>query len=217
MGDVNSRHCVRRWMSCAFAFALVTALVAGTLPMVAFADHHEKAEKGEPEMSEEEQAMMQAWQESMQTGPEHEWLAARAGEYDTEIKTWMDPSGEPEVSQGTSTMEMIMGGRILKEDFTGSFMGNEFHGIGYNGYDNVTGRYWGTWVDNMSTGFGSSWGERDGDTMKMKSKFPDPMSGEMKTSRFVITWGDDGNAVMEAFEEHGGEEVRTMQITYTKK
>ena len=123
MGDVNSRSCVRRWMSRrwmnrAFALALVAALVVVALP--ALADHHEKAE-GEHEMSEEQQAMMQAWQESMQTGPEHEWLAERVGEYDTEIKTWMDPAGEPEVSQGTASMEMVMGGRILKEDFTGDF------------------------------------------------------------------------------------------------
>jgi len=200
-------------MCCLFALAMVAA----TLPLVAYADHHEKPEMSEPEMSEEEQAMMQAWQESMQTGPEHEWLAARAGEYDAEIKTWMDPSGDPEVSQGTSSMEMVMGGRVLKENFKGSFMGEEFHGVGYNGYDNVTGRYWGTWMDNMSTGFGASWGDRDGDSLNMESKFPDPMSGEMKTSRLVITWKDDGSSVMEAFEDRGGEEVRTMEITYTPK
>ena len=31
-------------------------------------------------------------------------------------------------------------------------MGMPFEGIGRTGYDNVTGKYWSTWIDNMSTG-----------------------------------------------------------------
>jgi hypothetical protein len=47
---------------------------------------------------------------------------------------------------------MIMDGRVMVEDVTSSMMGMPFKGQGMRGYDNVSGKYWGTWVDSMSTG-----------------------------------------------------------------
>jgi len=202
MGDAP-----RRISSYAFALALILAV----LPLAAHADHHEA--EGAPEMSAEEQAMMQAWEKAMTPGDEHAWLADKAGDYKMEIKMWMGP-GEPMVSEGTAHSEMIMGGRILRETVEGTVMGQPFNGEGLTGYDNVTGRWWGTWVDNMGTAAAVSWGDRDGDTLNMDSEYPDPMTGEMKTTRMAITYGD-GGMVMEAFQDMDGEEMKMMEITYT--
>jgi hypothetical protein len=43
-----------------------------------------------------------------------------------------------------------MGGRFLGQRYTGSMMSAPFEGVGYTGYDNVTKKYWGTWIDRMS-------------------------------------------------------------------
>ena len=51
-----------------------------------------------------------------------------------------------------------MGGRYLEQRFKGDIMGMPFEGIGYTGYDNVKKQYWGTWMDNMSTGMMTSTG-----------------------------------------------------------
>lgn len=197
----------QRWMVRASILAAVCLLV----PVTAAADDHEA-----PQMSAEEQAMMEAWQEAMTPGEEHEWLASHAGEYDMVVKIWTSPDREPDVSDGTATIESIMGGRMLRETVDSSAMGQPFHGEGLSGYDNVTGRYWGTWVDNMSTGVGVSWGEREGDKLIMQTTAADPMSGVMKTNRSTMTYTDDG-MVMEAFATMDGKEMRTMEITYTKK
>ena len=40
-------------------------------------------------------------------------------------------------------------------------MGTPFTGHGMTGYDNVTGKYWSTWTDSMSTGIMVSEGSCD--------------------------------------------------------
>lgn len=215
----DATRCVRliRRAGGLFCLVLATALLVTTLPVVATADHHEMPENEMPEMSDEEKAMMAAWEKAMTPGEEHEWLASQAGEYDATVKAWMDPAGEPMVSQATATSKMIMGGRVLMEKVEGTMMGEPFEGMGMTGFDNVTGKYWGTWIDNMGTGVGTSWGERDGENLVMEMEYPDPMTGDMKTSRMTLSHQDDGGMVMEAHEMHGDEEVRTMEITYVKK
>ena len=66
--------------------------------------------------------------------------------------SWMAPGADPMVMDGTSENRWVMGGRYLEQRFNGNFMGMPFEGIGYTGYDNVKKQYWGTWMDNMSTG-----------------------------------------------------------------
>jgi len=57
-----------------------------------------------------------------------------------------EPGTEPEVSTGTASRRMILGGRYLEETVHAMMMGEHFEGLGLTGYDNVTGSWWGTWV-----------------------------------------------------------------------
>ena len=121
-------------MKTAFHTALLSILLCAP---AAFA---QDAATAEPAMSPEEQAMMAAWEKAMTPGEQHARLAEHfEGIWDTRMSLWMEPGAEPMVSTGTSTSTMILGGRQLKMEFSGTFMDMPFMGIGFTGYDNVRG------------------------------------------------------------------------------
>jgi hypothetical protein len=166
-----------------------------------------------PEM----QAMMEAWQKAMTPGEPHEHLAEAAGTWKLTMKMWMDPAGEPEINEGTAEREMILGGRYLQEVVTGTVMGMPFEGHSLTGYDNTTGQYWGTWVDNLSTGLMTMKGERDGDRFIWHAEATDPMTGGTAEMKIVITSESPDREVSEFFEKRGDEEVKTMEIVYERQ
>ena len=105
-------------------------------------------------------AMMAAWAEANAPGPEHEKFKDAVGTWKTECKMWMGP-GEPQVSQGTSTMELVFGGRYLKEQYSSPMGDHPFEGLCYVGYDNMKKKHVQFWIDTMSTGFTIMEGDRD--------------------------------------------------------
>ena len=56
---------------------------------------------------------------------------------------------------------MALDGRVMVEDMQSQMHGQPFTGHGMSGYDNVTGKYWSTWNDSMSTGLMVSEGTCD--------------------------------------------------------
>lgn len=203
-------------LACAVLLCTAPAVLADS-PQEGQEEMSGEAMAGE-EMSPEEAAMMKAWQESMTPGPEHEELAAMAGTYDMKVTMWQDPDGEPETLTGTAERSMILGGRVLEERVTSEVMGMPFHGEARTGYDNVTGTWWSTWIDNMSTGYARSTGEEKEDgTLVFKGEAPNPMVGGMVKQKSVLTHGDDGSEVHTMYEHRDGEWVKTMEIVYTRK
>jgi len=172
----------------------------------------------EPAMSPEEAAMMQAWHEAMTPGEPHANLAKAAGDYTLTVKMYMDPSAPPQVSEGTSHREMIMGGRILQETVQGRMMEMEFQGMGLTGYDNVKGKYWNTWYDNMGTGASMSEGTADesGKTVMM-GDYVDPMTRETKTGKSVLWWENPDTQKLEMYDKRGDDWAKTMEITFVRK
>lgn len=187
--------------------ALVALFTASPLP----------AQEGGEGEAGDMAAMMQAFQASLTPGEPHEELATTTGKFDLTVKTWMDPSQPPSESKATAEREMILGGRVLEERVDGSFMGMPFTGIGQTGYDNVTGRYWSTWMDSMSTAVFTQWGDYDDDGhLVMIGEGADPMSGGMKEMKTVVA-EIDGKETIRFYEERGGQEVQTMEIVYTRR
>jgi hypothetical protein len=140
------------------ALAVFCCLIA----VAAFAQGEDHEGHG---MSEEQMMMMQKWQEAATPGPQHAMMAESAGTYKLTVKSWYVPGGEPEVSEATAEREMMMGGRYMKETVEGSMgEGQTFKGMGLAGYDNVTGKHWSTWMDNMSTGLSKMTGDYDPET-----------------------------------------------------
>lgn len=205
-------------------FVLVVALMPATL----HAGEKKKEEKEAAEQAKEamhrsgdvdQEAMMEAYEKAATPGQAHAKLADHAGTWNATVKMWMEPGGEPMVTEGSFEREMILGGRVLEERYEGTFMGETFTGHGQTGYDNVRGKFWATWADSMSTGPMISWGEWDEEIggVVYRAESSNPMTGEVSKSKIVVTHPEEGKEVMTMYELHDGQEVKTMEITSVRQ
>lgn len=196
-----------------------TALI-GLLCAAGTVTAQDAATGGAAQMDAQAQAMMDAWQKAATPGPQHRQLAEHfAGTWTTKSTVWMDPSAPPMHETGRSVNTTVLGGRQLRMDFSGQFMGQPFEGIGYTGYDNVRGRYVGSWMDSMSTGQFMAEGDYDPATRTytFRGEMADPMRpGKTMAVREVVRIVDNDHHVMEWYEMHDGAERKSMQIDYTR-
>ena len=200
---------------CPLARRLCTLTAAVLFATAALAQEGSKA----PAMTPEQKAEMEAYMKAATPGAPHQMLAATAGNYDLKIKTWHEPGAPPMEETGTATRSMILGGRVLVEDATGTMMGVPYTGKGMTGYDNVTGKYWSTWTDSMSTGIMMSEGTCDAQkACTFTGTWNDPVKKGPVKSRMTTRWT---SPTTELFEMYGpgkdGKEMKMMEITYTKK
>jgi hypothetical protein len=177
------------------------------------------AQEGEPQLTPEQQAEMEAYMKAGTPGAPHQAMASTAGSYDLKIKSWHEPGEPPMEDVGTATRKMMLDGRVLVEDLTSSMMGMPFTGHGLAGYDNVTGKYWHTWMDSMSTGVMVSEGSCDAkQACKYTGGWHDPVTKSFVKVRMESRWTSPTTQI---FEMHGpgkdGKEMKMMEITYTKK
>ncbi len=168
---------------------------------------------------DEVSADQKAWMDYMTPGPMHEMMAGSVGEWKSKNTFWMDPAGEPMVSEGTVKFEMIMGGRYMKSTHKGMVMGMPFTGMMLQAYDNATKEFIAIWIDNLGTGMSVSKGTYDEGTRILKSKgtMIDPMSGKEVYYRQTIQLIDDNHQVVEMFILEDGKEFKNMVIELTKK
>lgn len=164
-------------------------------------------------------AAMEAYMKAIMPGPSHKMLDQLVGTWDAKLSMWESASAEALSSSGVSENKWILGGRYLEQRFTGSFMGMPFEGIGYNGYDNVTKQFWGTWMDNMSTGVMLSNGNSsDGKTWRMTTKMSDPMTGQVASGDETMVIESPDRHVVEMWAAGpDGKKFKMMQIIYTRK
>ena len=189
----------------------VALALAAALPVL--------AQDAPPEMSPEQMAMMQAYQEAGAPGTQHADLAKTVGTYDVAIKSWMAPGAPPTSDSGTAKRSMILGGRVMVEDLEATMQGQPFTGHGMTGYDNVTGKYWSSWNDSMSTGMMVSEGTCDDQgACSFTGSWHDPVSKQEVSSRMTSRWT---SPTVEVFEMYGpgpdGEEHKMMEMTYTRR
>jgi hypothetical protein len=192
-------------------FVLVVAAILLAMPALAGEE--------QPQMTPEQMAEMEAYMKAGTPGAPHQALAASAGSYDIKITSWHEPGGPPTEETGTAVRTMELEGRVLVEKLESSVMGMPFTGHGMTGYDNVTGKYWSTWTDSMSTGIMVSEGTCDAEEVCTYSgSWNDPITKGPKTVRMTSRWT---SPTTQLFEMHGpgkdGNEMKMMEMTYTKK
>lgn len=176
--------------------------------------------QGQPQMTPEQRAEMEAYQKAGTPGPQHQALAATAGDYDIKVKSWHDATGAPMEEAGTVRRTMALDGRVMVEELNGTMMGQPFTGHGMMGYDNVTGKYWSTWNDSMSTGLMVTEGTCDaqGKNCTFTGTYNDPVKKAPIRTRMTTRWPSPTTEVFEMFGPgKDGKEMKMMEITYTKK
>jgi hypothetical protein len=172
-----------------------------------------------PPMTPEMQAMMEAYQKAGTPGAEHKQLAAMAGTYDLTVKAWHTPGAAPTTDTGTATRKTILGDRVMVEEVSSQMMGQPYSGQGLHGFDNVTGKYWATWSDSMSTGLMVSEGSCDADmACTYTGSYHDPVSKQPQATRMTTRWTDKNTEVFEMYAPcPDGKEAKMMEITYKKR
>ncbi len=170
--------------------------------------------------------MMQMMEEMAKLNENHKLLAEMVGSWNYTVKMWMDPSAPPSESKGTATRKAEMGGRYFVMDASGKFpmpgpdgkmMTMDFKGRSTEGYDNAKKKFVSSWIDNMGTGIMLSEGTYDPSTKTFTFHATYDMAPGVQTKiRETLKITDKDHHVMEWFEQRGGQEVKTMEIAYTR-
>lgn len=168
----------------------------------------------------EKQEMQKKMEAAGTPGPAHKALEVFVGNWKAEVKCWMDPSGPPNVSQGTAKTSWILNGRFLEEEFHGEMMGKPFTGRSLLGYDNVKQTFNTVWVSDMQTSIFTSEGKGESGykVITLQGKSTCAATGQkdvpIKTVFRVIS---PDKHTFEMFDGSKGENVKTLEITYTRK
>lgn len=118
----------------------------------------------------------------------HRLLDGFVGTWDTKITFWSSPEAVPQVSKGSSESSWVLGGRFVKEAFTGEAAGEKFEGIGLMGFDNGRKRLETVWVDSMNTALAIAKGIYDPDTQiyTFEGTVFDPLTATDKSTKSTI-------------------------------
>ena len=198
-----------RTLSCALALAAALPAVAQDAP----------PKSAPPKMSPEEAAMMEAYQKAGTPGAQHAAMSRMEGTYDLKIRSWNKPDAPPMEETGTATRKMMLEGRVMAEDMQSKMMGQPFTGHGMQGYDNVSGKWWSTWNDSMSTGLMVSDGScDDAGACTFTGSWNDPVTKGKVNARMTTKWTSPNVEVFEMYTPGpDGKEMKMMEITYTKR
>ncbi len=194
------------------ALCLIAALACATVAAA-------QERPSQPELTAQQKAEMDAYMKAATPGEQHKYLVSMAGNYDVVIRTWDGPDAPPHQEKGTATRTPDLGGRVVVERVTASIMGTPFTGTGMSGFDNVSGKYWSTWIDTISTGLMVSEGTCDArHTCTFTGTWNEPVTKGPVKMRMITRWT---NPSTEVFEMYGpgrdGKEMKLMEMTYTKK
>ena len=215
---------MRNWKCAGAITAVVTAIV---LPVLGQDKESKEGglKAGDKKPSESE--MMAMMMEMAKTGENHKHLQEKAGTWSYTVKWWMSPDAPPTVSSGTMVARPVMDGRYLISENSGKMqmpgadgkmMDMEFKGMGVEGYDNAKKKFVASWIDNMGTGIMNMEGTYDAATKTLTYLAEyEPMPGMKTKMRQVIKMADKNHHMMEFFEDRGGKEVKTMEISYVRK
>jgi hypothetical protein len=215
---------MRNWKCVGVITAVVTAIALPVLGQ----DKESKeggAKAGDKKSSESE--MMAMMMEMAKTGENHKHLQEMAGTWSYTVKWWMSPEAPPNVSSGKMVARPVMDGRYVISEHTGKMqmpgadgkpMDMEFKGMSVEGYDNAKKKFVASWIDNMGTGIMMSEGTYDAasKTLTYLAEY-EPMPGMKTKMRQVVKTVDKNHRTMEFFEDRGGNEVKTMEMSYERK
>ena len=160
-------------------------------------------------------AMQKAWMDLGKPGDQHAAFKKLAGDWDAAVKEWK-PDGTVQESKTKSKFEMVLGDRILRQEYEGVMDGTPFKGIGYTGFDKGSQKYQSVWMDSMSTGMMFSIGTKQEDgSVEYKGNFYGPGAAKIP-ARIVLRYPDADTQVMEFYMDMGAGEMKSVEMTYTR-
>ena len=164
------------------------------------------------------EAMFKQMAEANKPGAKHEWMKKFHGRWASKTTVFGEGGATVMTGEGTMTYRPEMGGRYLGMRYRGTFGGEPFEGAGTMGYCNAEKRFEATWYDSMTTDLMLMTGEpsADGKTLTLTGTSPEPdgTRGQMKE---VLTFTSDDAFKSEFYMVAGGQDIKVMEITYTRR
>lgn len=168
----------------------------------------------------EKQEMMKKMEAAGTPGPAHKGLEAFVGNWKAEVKCFHEPGDAPQVSQGTAKSSWTLNGRFLEGEFHGEMMGKPFIGRSLLGYDNTKQKFNSVWISDIQTSMLTSEGrgENGNKVITLEGKADCPGTGRKDVPmKQVFRVLSPDKYTFEMFDGGKGEDVKTMEITYTRK
>lgn len=199
---------------------LITLLLAlglaGALTTVIVAEGGEVG--GEPDMMT---AMQEAMERAGALNEHHAHLKTMVGRWNVDLRHYMAPGSPPQEMKGAASMEMVLGDHFLHQLFKGDWMGQPFVGMGYDGYDNMSGKHQSIWMDSASTAAILMQGDcsEDGKVVTLYGERLDPLTQTVVKMKGVSTTKSASVMTYEAWDSSDGGETWTkmMEIIYTRQ
>lgn len=171
-------------------------------------------------MSPEMMAEMQAAMAAMMPGPAHQKLAKLAGEWTAKTKLSMGSSMPPEEAEGQSRITVVMDGRFIHEEFSGTMHGMPFKSAKIMGFNNGSKKYEAVWTYTMGTNMMVMTGTSpdEGKTINCTATFDNEV-GVKETLKVTYRMVDDDhfNVVLEAGKMPDGTPGPVMEMAYERK
>jgi hypothetical protein len=191
----------------------------------AHAEAQKAAKDKEAEMAaqpggQDPKAMMEAYAKAFAPSAHHKALAMMAGAWDADLWAQMDPTSPPITSKGQTVNTMVMGDRIMKQEFKGEMMGMSFEGLGYMSYNPVLEKYDSVWMDSMGGMMTTSVGTctPDHKTWTFEGTESDPLTKQtMKVKDVCVIVDADHHTFTRYYVMPDGKEMKGMEIKYSRK
>ena len=200
-----------------FGFVMLTVILGSAAYA---ADEASKTEAGSEAKGQMDPAMMEKMKALTAPSEAHKALEPFVGTWTYTGEFRMTSDALAQAMTGTQENTMAYGGRFLKQEITGPWMGETFHGLGYTGFDNIKGEYVSVWLDDMATGIMTMTGSFDAATQTLAQSGSNscPLTGEKaRASRSTWTVLDSNHTVYTSYMAGpDGSEFKSMEITYTR-
>jgi HAMP domain-containing protein len=167
------------------------------------------------------QAHMTEMMQLAMPGEAHAELAEMAGTWDTVMSYRQGPDAPWMDSDGTTTYEVVLGGRYVVGTSTGTW---EFDGqampweaIQWQGFDNLTGEFTSIWYGDHSTWGGATRGRKNAaGEVVYEGLIHDAATPQGRPTRGVAVNEGPDKMVFKMWDSIAGEMVHTMTWTATR-
>lgn len=151
----------------------------------------------------------------------HAQLARMVGAWTGTTKVWFGQDVLGDESPVKGTMKLILDGRFILHEYTGSLGGKPLEGLAIYGYHLALGKIQSAWIDSFHNGSAImfSEGKRDTKDMDMLGSYAyiTPGTEQYWGWRTTIDINNDNELIVTAYNiSPEGEEVKATETVYTR-
>lgn len=151
----------------------------------------------------------------------HLQLSKLVGEWEGVTKTWFEPDQVADESTVRGTMRLILDGRFILHEYTGSFEGKPLEGLVIYGYHVGLGKFQSAWIDSFQNDSAIMFSEsnRGADVFKLRGNYANvtPEKEQDWGWRTEVDIVNDKEIIFTAYNiSPDGQETKATETVYKK-